>query len=284
VKVSFFRILLGIFILNLFLFVFAYVYPVPAIRSILGIPFLMFVPGFVLLAVLMPRRTDIQTMERVIISFVVSIIIDTVIGLLLNYTVSGITESSVAVSLAIFVLFVSGAAMIRQLLLPAGERGVLEFTLRLMKPSAGTFNFALTILMSLVLVGGVASGIIYSVSPKKSAAFTQFYIVQQEGGALYTVNSPSENDDVTITLGLDNNEGGLTTYKVQALINDIGNTEIDPIVLSNGEKWQQTITLPALSNTQTKVEFQLYKDNDQKPYLNTLRVWIKARQTIIVSQ
>ncbi|PKK81272.1 MAG: hypothetical protein CVT47_03315, partial [Thermoplasmata archaeon HGW-Thermoplasmata-2] len=58
---------------------------VGAMRIIFGLPFILFFPGYALIALLFPRRTDIDIIERVALSFGLSIALVPLVGLLLNY-------------------------------------------------------------------------------------------------------------------------------------------------------------------------------------------------------
>ena len=65
-------------------------FPSSVLRIILGLPFILFLPGYTLTAALFPRRTDLGSIERVALSFGLSIAVVPLIGLILNYTPWGI--------------------------------------------------------------------------------------------------------------------------------------------------------------------------------------------------
>jgi uncharacterized membrane protein len=54
-----------------------------------GLPFVLFVPGYVLIAALFPRADDLDWIERIALSFGLSIAVVPLIGLGLNYTPGG---------------------------------------------------------------------------------------------------------------------------------------------------------------------------------------------------
>jgi len=60
--------------------------PATSFRIVLGIPFLLFLPGYVLMTALYPKKEGPDAIERVALSFGLSIALVPLIGLILNYT------------------------------------------------------------------------------------------------------------------------------------------------------------------------------------------------------
>ena len=61
-------------------------FPSDVLRIILGLPFLLFFPGYVLVGALFPRKKGIDSIERLALSFGLSIAVVAFIGLILNYS------------------------------------------------------------------------------------------------------------------------------------------------------------------------------------------------------
>ena len=55
-------------------------------RIILGLPFLLFFPGYTLVVALFPKKEGISALERIALSFGMSIPVVALIGLAFNYT------------------------------------------------------------------------------------------------------------------------------------------------------------------------------------------------------
>src|SRR3972149_42796 len=68
-------------------------------RIILGLPFVLFFPGYALMAALFPRKDDIDPIERVALSLGLSIAVVPLIGLALNYSPWGIRLDPILASL-----------------------------------------------------------------------------------------------------------------------------------------------------------------------------------------
>jgi len=96
--------LLIIDILSVLLILIIIFIPATVARVILGLPFLLFFPGYVLVAALFPR-SEMDAIERIALSFGMSIAVTTLIGLGLNYTSWGIRLETVLYSISLSSLF-----------------------------------------------------------------------------------------------------------------------------------------------------------------------------------
>lgn len=83
------KILIAIVAISLLLFP-TVVFTSGAFRIAFGLPFVLFFPGYTLVSALFPRRGDLSGIERVALSFGLSITIAPLIALILNYTPWGI--------------------------------------------------------------------------------------------------------------------------------------------------------------------------------------------------
>ncbi len=84
------------------------------IITLLALPFLLFLPGYLLMYILFPKKNDVGDIERGFFSFGLSTIITPIIGLLLNATPIGIDLISMYLSLAIFTALMTIIAFIRR--------------------------------------------------------------------------------------------------------------------------------------------------------------------------
>ena len=83
-------------------------------RIILGLPFILFFSGYVLICALFPRRKDLDIIERLALSLGLSIAVTSLMGLVLNYTPFGIRLYPVTFSLFLFIVLLSIVAMYRR--------------------------------------------------------------------------------------------------------------------------------------------------------------------------
>ena len=102
-------------------------FPSNILRIILGIPFLLFFPGYALAAALFTKGRGMDAVERVALSFGLSIAVVPLIGLILKYTPWGIRLETVLYSVASLIFITSAIAWIRRRVAP-GKGLALNFT------------------------------------------------------------------------------------------------------------------------------------------------------------
>ncbi|MCW3130997.1 MAG: DUF1616 domain-containing protein [Methanophagales archaeon] len=97
------------------------------IRIILGLPLVLFLPGYSLIAALFPGKDDLDAIERIALSFGLSIAITPLLGLALNYTPFGIRLSPVLIVLSVFTVSLTIGAYVRRCMIPGEDRFVVDF-------------------------------------------------------------------------------------------------------------------------------------------------------------
>jgi len=84
-------------------------YPLVAIRWVAGSGFVLFLPGYVTLRALFPKR-ELDSVENFALSLGLSLALVPLMGLVLNYTAWGITLDAIIVSLTLYVVIVGCTA------------------------------------------------------------------------------------------------------------------------------------------------------------------------------
>lgn len=254
-------------------------FPSNILRLILGIPFMLFLPGYALVAALFPERIKLSGVERIALSLGLSLVVVSLAGLIFNYTPWGITLASTLSSLACFTLIMSVIAWLRRRRLPNEERFGIKFYLALGNWEPGIQNKALSIILVLAVLGALGMMGYAIAKPKIEQKFTEFYILGLEGKATDYPKELKVEEEGIVTIGIVNHEYEATSYRVEVRINGDKNNEAGPIVLENDEKWIQEVSfVPQVAGEKQKVEFFLYKNGEPKPYLEPLRLWIDVTE------
>lgn len=97
------------------------------VRIVLGLLLVLFLPGYSLIAALFPGKDDLDGIERIALSFAMSIVIVPLLGLALNYTPFGIQLVPILLVLSTFTVSLAVVAYVRRCGLPESDRLVIEF-------------------------------------------------------------------------------------------------------------------------------------------------------------
>ena len=97
------------------------------VRIILGLPLVLFLPGYALIAALFIRKDNLDGIERVALSFGLSIAITPLLGLALNYTPFGIRLTPILIVLTVFTIALAIGACVRRSRIREADRFVVDF-------------------------------------------------------------------------------------------------------------------------------------------------------------
>jgi uncharacterized membrane protein len=274
---------------------------ITALRVVLGLPFILFFPGYALVLALFPRNDSIDAIERFALSFGLSFAVTALIGLGLNYTPWGIRLMPVLYSQTGFILLMSTVAFWRQSRMPASERFAVGGNVGFGQ-GTGKLDRVLSVVLAIAMVGTLGV-LIYTVAfPKVGEKFTEFYILGTQGQATgyprdfmlsggqvvsvgYDDGQSQTGGTGNLIVGIINRERTATTYEVTLLINgqpvpmvvDGAAVEsLGPITLDNNKTFEKEIGFaPSQPGEHQKVEFVLLVGG--KPYFDSPpHLWINA--------
>ena len=195
------------------------------LRVLFGVPVILFIPGYALIAALFPGSKDIDGIERVALSFGLSIAVVPLVGLALNYTPWGIRLDPIVVSLALLTICLCVVAQYRRALLPADERFVVPFT-ALRKSAVAEFfpedasrlDRALSALLLVAVLAAVATTVFVIVVPKEGEKFTEFFILGEKNMAADYPTLLAVGEPGSLSIGIGNHEYRNITYTVESYL------------------------------------------------------------------
>jgi len=198
------------------------------IRFVLGLPFLIFIPGYLLTLAIFPTKKSDQglgIMERIALSFALSIAVVPLIGLGLTFTPWGIQLKTIYLSIFTFIISVAAIAVIRLVKTESSERFTINFDLSKTKKEE-KLNPKLLIILLISILLAVASFAYVIITPKTLEQFTEFYVLGPEGKLInYPINLKKQ-ENKTITIGLANHEYETIGYTIEIwLINQTTNKQ-----------------------------------------------------------
>ncbi|HNX39328.1 MAG TPA: DUF1616 domain-containing protein [Methanothrix sp.] len=273
---------------------------VPVVRIPLGLLMVLFVPGYTLIAALFPHRADLEGIERIALSFGLSIAVVPLIGLGLNYTPWGIRLTPVVISLAAFTLAMAAAAYWRRSSLAEEER----FSIRIRETARGWMaeflednhsrvDRALTVILILTIIASVAALVYVIVTPKQGEKFTEFYILGPGGKAYDYPTSVLSGNRSTVIVGVVNHEYAPVNYTMRMVLNSTAGRNYTPeqawprpedlqiltqnLTMVHNETWERPVnyTLNRTGDYQ-KLEFLLYKEGNFTGSYRDLHLWVNV--------
>jgi uncharacterized membrane protein len=207
---------------------------IEGLRIALGLPFLLFFPGYTLIATLFPRKGDIGAAERTILSITLSVVVTPAVAFVLNF-VWVIELYPILVSLSLFIAVMSAAAWYRRRGVAQEDR--LGVALNLPLNGNGrhsALDRVVSVVLVVVFLGAIATVGYVVANPKEGEQFTEFYILGAE-------SQPTElavGDEAIVTLGITNHEQETLGYMVEVRVDGSLLKTTAPIELGRGQKWE----------------------------------------------
>jgi uncharacterized membrane protein len=248
-----------------------------------------------LIAALFPKKADLGGIERVALSFGLSIAVVPLIGLILNYTPWGIRLYPILIPLVAFILVMSIIAWYRRQRVVEGQRFSVSFNIRL--PSwggQGGWDKVLSVVLVVAILGAIGTLAYVIATPKVSERFTEFYILGPEGKVEEYPTELRVGDKGEVILGIVNHEQEETSYQVEVRIySDEGDEgevkiwvdidedgefeEVDIIetpILAHEEKWEGKLRFEPQQSGEQKLEFLLFSPKEEL----SLHLWVMVEE------
>jgi uncharacterized membrane protein len=320
-------------------FIFVPILNTSPVRVLVGLGFVLFIPGYVFIAALFPESSDapdeghspsngdndneetatvskavmgadrgIDGIERVALSFGLSIAIVPLIGLVLNFTPFGIRLVPITVSLSGFTFLMAAVAVRRRRALPPADRfrvpyrrwieaGRAEF----LDPDSNA-DMALNVLLVASIVLAIAS-VSYAVAvPPQGEQFTEFYILTEDEDSELVADGYPENFTAgtpeSIHVGIGNQEYETVEYSVIIQLQRVETvdnttyvrerTRVDRFsrTLSHNETHieQRSLTMPeTMLGEDLRLTFLLYDgplppESTRESAYRTLHLWVSVEE------
>jgi len=210
-------------------------------RDVLGLVFVLFVPGYAFVAVLFPERSEgtrtasdgdaldqrnagIDGVERIALSFGLSIAIVPLVVLVLNFTPWGIRLVPILVSLSGLTLALTAVGTVRRWELPEEERFRVPYRTWIRSGREGLFSpasrtdAALNVLLVFSILLAVGSVGFAVAVPNDGKRFSEFYLLtESDDGELVADGYPTafqQGEGQSIVVGIGNHEHERVQYTV----------------------------------------------------------------------
>jgi uncharacterized membrane protein len=222
------------------------------LRIILALPIVLFIPGYCIIASLYPKKHDIGLIDRIALSFGLSMAVVPLIAYGLNFTQWGIRLDSVVISLTILIWALVLVAHYRRVLLSPEGRFRIPFS-----EIAGSLRHAifsekgekierlLTRVLYLAILVAVLTTVYVISVPKEGERFTEFFILGENKMAAEYPDMIITGQNYPIFIGVGNHEYRNVTYTIEAwgMIMDFNNVTNTSRIMAMDPLWQHSLTL-----------------------------------------
>lgn len=259
------------------------------LRFPLAFLMVMLVPGYVLVATAFPRKGELIGLERLVLSFAVSIAVVPMIGFVLNFTDWGVRLNPMLLSLVLITTVCTLIANKRR----NDQPDDLRYDIGLMRHFRGAVAYfsrstedlpgkVMTGLLVLSVIGLFSTVAYVIIAPGHQEQFTELYILGPDGKSEgYPVDFYAGHGQ-NVTVGVVNHEQRAMTYDLRVSLNDgVNHTPLyqDQLTLGQNQSWEKLIELvPGTIGDHQKMEFDLYADgNDTAPY-KSVYLWVNVTE------
>ena len=261
----------------------AFAIDVAPLRIVLGLPFVLFFPGYVLVSALFPRSDDLDAVERVAFSFGASIAVTAISALVLSALPWGIGPGSVVLSLGAVNVAGAVAGAVRRERLPddaafTGSFLVSWLSERDSERSRWLPATIIVVTLGVVGVGGLLAGAVLS----SETPFTEFYVLGPDGRVESYPRQATAGEALTLTMGVANQEGGVETYRIEVWASGERVYSSDQVTVGDGQTWERPVSFTInRPGDRQRLEMLLFKEPNDEPYRKlSLQLDIKPVDTV----
>lgn len=252
------------------------------IRTILGLVIVLFLPGYVLVAALFPKRGDLDSIERIALSFGLSIAVVPLIGLLLNYTF-GIRLIPILISISIYIIILAIIAEYRRR--EAGEERFEVHFKKICENISTELNLENNNKLDNILTGVLIFTMVLAISMlyivitthQSGERFTEFYILNSTSGK--ADNYPRElkvDMPEKVLVGITNHEYRTVNYTIQIVLGDGKDLLVSKeLMINHDQTWKENMTfIVDKEGKEIRLQFLLFKENNFSEPYRELHLWV----------
>ena len=240
------------------------------LRIILGIPFLLFLPGYVLLGALLPYREQFEVAERFSLAIGLSIAISTIIGIVVNHAWE-IDLFPIVISLASFTAVMTCITWYRRRKREGKKSPEIAFTISFPRPPTSAKERLLSIILLISILAAITAMMYAVVSSRPREQFTEFYVMGGDGSFETYPTELAEGEYGEVNLHVINHEGQNMRYQIKVFVDNNLTTEIGPIDLGNKQEWQGTATFtPSRTHAMTRLTAAIDNTDDMDSSANNI--------------
>ena len=259
------------------------------IRTALGLPLLLFLPGYALIAMLFPEKSGLEGMERIALSIAMSVSVVPLIGLALGQTSWGINEIPLTTSFSGFTLDMLLIEYIRRSRLPADRAFEVSFRTLAFNLISGAeprskTEKSLRIILALFFLILIGTGAYVVLVPQEKNPYTEFYILGTNGMANNYTTQYIQGESGNYTIGIANHEYKTMNYTMEVRLENKSlplPENLQHIKLDHNTTLEEPLKItPPFEGNNMKLEFLLFNETEKNVPYKDLRLWINVKKEV----
>lgn len=216
------------------------------LRTILGIPLLIFFPGYALVSALWPGKS-LDNIERIALSFGLSIVLSAIVGMAMAYTID-LTLVSITMGLLVLIILLCVLTFFQRSKIP--EDDLFNFQLSKAIPQMPDNKpemFFVIMLAACLIASGITMGYLIT-RPASGESYSEFYLLDINSTTQnYPVNL-SVNEVGQVIVSINCNEYHFTEYEILFGLEGAGDTGLtstwdEPQVMNTPILTRRNVTL-----------------------------------------
>ncbi len=259
------------------------------IRTVLGLPLVLFLPGYALIALLFPTKTGLEGIERAALSVGTSVAVVPLIGLVLNNTSFGIREMPLLASLSVFIILTCAAAYVRRRKLPEDKAFGVSFKdsarsllVEGLGKTGSSTEKTLRVFLAISVLALVGSIVYVTIVPQEQEPFTEFYILGPDGTANNYTTEYVQGDSGTVIIGITNHEHRTMDYTMDVRLENESlplPENLKHIQLEDNTTLEEPLEItPSLEGKDMELQFLLFNETEKDVPYRDLRLWINVTE------
>jgi uncharacterized membrane protein len=255
----------------------------PLLRVALGLPMVLFLPGYALIASFFPAKEALDRIGRVALGFGLSLAVVAPIGLVLDRSPWGLTRPSTALATFIVIAVTSIVAALRRMRLTNQDPDAVMFAIPRVPPPTD-WDRVTQAIVGLVVFGTVL--LMIGAAPivrtqMIGEPLTEFALYNAVGKPEFFPRQVDVNEPIEVQLSVVNNEGAPATFGLQVTGSARLIEPISPIRLVDGETWTGKIRFAVTQvGKHLPVQFDLVRldgSGNADPYRELL-LWVDGME------
>lgn len=271
------------------IFVFIPVLSESFIRTVLGLPLMLFLPGYALVALLFPAKSGLEGIERAALSVGISVAIVPIIGLVLNNTSFGIREMPLLASLSVFIIVACAAAYVRRRQLPEDKAFGVSFKdsarsllIEVMGKTESSTEKILRVFLAISILALIGTIAYLAIVPHEQDPFTEFYILGPDGKADNYTTEYIQGESGTVIIGVANHEHRAVNYTMDVRLENKSLAlpeKLRHIQLDDNTTLEEPLEItPSIKGKNLELQFLLFNDTNKETPYEDLRLWINVTE------